>query len=134
MMDDFWFIFMLCVLSITLGASGMLFYMTIIGNYIKVEHNTTKTDYIDDNNYTTDTSYDNQYDMPVEYEEEDYHSNSKYTFRNKCIMVILFVVCSIVGGYFGYATMKSVDSVIKENHHRPTINSMVIDFHKSYIA
>ena len=133
MMDDFWFIFMLCVLSITLGASGMLFYMTIIGNYSKVEHNTTKTNYIDDNNYTIDTSYDNQYDMPVEY-EEDYNSNSKYTFRNKYIMVILFVICAIVGGYFGYATMKSVDSVIKENHHRPTINSMVIYFHKSYIA
>ena len=56
MMDDFWFIFMLCVLSITLGASGMLFYMTIIGNYSKVENNTTKTNYIDDNNYTIDIS------------------------------------------------------------------------------
>jgi H+/Cl- antiporter ClcA len=76
--------------------------------------------------------------MPVEneyeYEEEDDHSTSKYSFKNKCVMAILFVVCAVVGGYFGYATMKSVDSIIKENHHRPTINSMVVDFHKSYIA
>ena len=139
MTNNFWFIFMLCVLSITLGALGMLFYMTIIGNYSKADDNTTKTNYIDNHKDTTNYSYDTQYtqyNMPVEneYEYEEDDSTSKYTFKNKCVMVILFVVCAVVGGYFGYATMKSVDSIIKENHHRPTINSMVVDFHKSYIA
>lgn len=140
MMDNFWFIFLLSVLSIALGAIGMLFYMTVIGNYNKSDyHYKPKAKPIEERKEEVfNTAYEtNIRDYHYEYTDAESTNNSNntgYSLKNKCVMAVLFVVCAIVGGYFGYTTMKSIDSVIKENHHQPTINSVITNFTKSDVA
>ena len=118
-MDNFWFIFAVCVLSIALGVLGTVFYITVVKNYDiefsfpkkKEEVEIPKEEYTDDDTKT--------YDL----KELNHHSSN---IKAKCLMGVIFVLCAIVGGYFGYTMMKNVDSIIKENHHQYKTLTMVI--------
>ena len=127
-MDSVWFIISICVLSIIFGALGMLFYLTVIKNYpieFKKSKNNLKKDKFDPTDPRNIAKYENEDTKSYNFHNTLAKTGNFKSIKTKVVMISLFILCAIVGGYVGYTMMKGVDSIIKEKHHQYKTITMV---------